>query len=192
MPTSSLAKTTIRRDTKSGSSPASSIRIIRSIAASGSLPRIDLMKALNVVCSSPPCRRGAAVTLGGGPASIGAFCCRRRDSPSRAERRRRRRASPAAALAIAVSASSSADSPFAEAALLVAERAVQENDEVGIKILPENWVAINAPYLRRIESLVAVEFLLTKPIRSLISNAIQFVESICSQSVYVTIIVIPV
>ena len=46
---SSLAKITIRRSTNSGSSPASSIRIIQYSAASGSLPRIDLMNALTTL-----------------------------------------------------------------------------------------------------------------------------------------------
>jgi len=47
LPTSSAAKITIRRATKSGSSPASSMRAIQYTAASGSLPRMLLMKALN-------------------------------------------------------------------------------------------------------------------------------------------------
>jgi hypothetical protein len=39
----------MRRSTKSGSSPASSMRIIQYSAASGSEPRIDLMNALTTL-----------------------------------------------------------------------------------------------------------------------------------------------
>jgi len=46
LPMSSAAKITIRRATKSGSSPASNMRAIQYTAASGSLPRMLLMKAL--------------------------------------------------------------------------------------------------------------------------------------------------
>ena len=46
MPTSSLAKITIRLATNRASSPASSILANQYTAASGSEPRIDLMKAL--------------------------------------------------------------------------------------------------------------------------------------------------
>ena len=46
---SSDAKMTIRRKMKSGSSPASSMRAIQYTAASGSLPRMLLMKALTTM-----------------------------------------------------------------------------------------------------------------------------------------------
>ena len=46
MPTSSLAKITMRRAMNRGSSPATSMRASQCSAASGSLPRMLLMKAL--------------------------------------------------------------------------------------------------------------------------------------------------
>ena len=46
LPTSSLAKITMRRSTNRGSSPASSMRVIQYTAASGSEPRMLLMNTL--------------------------------------------------------------------------------------------------------------------------------------------------